>query len=266
MMGSAEFTCELDVPFDSPQRWQDVVREWFPKIAELCEPDWIEKARSSDYVTPLELENPEDPMGPPGEIYGFYALRRGFPFSMDALKRRNLLRQYDVGLELSRLGPDGYRGAGLYLWAKRVGDERGIARLAGNLKLAAASDRRTRWLNAWRQMAGELPCVYGHVSEFSYGVVSRTRREAQQRLGPGWDPAAYCAARGIGWVTVVPSAEIGGAIGVDHLRTTGKFFEVQDLPGGLCWLQVSASVDEYDDEAYARASKAYEAVLGLDLE
>ena len=177
------------------QGWQDRLREWFPRFTGLCDPGLIEVARSSDYVSPLGAENPEDPLGPPGETYGIYVRRRrAFPFGMDALKRWNL------------------------------------------------------------------------ISEFDFGTGSRTRHEMQQNVRPGWDPTAYRAARGIGWVTVLPTAQIGGTIGVDHLKATGKFFEVSRLPGELCWLQVSETIEEYDDDAYSRGSKAYEALLDLDLD
>lgn len=261
-MSGLFYTAEIDAPFASPGEWQDLVRRWCPAIAEYAEPAWIETARSSGFVSPLGTEDPEDPLGPPGETYGQYRIaRRGYPFGPAVLERRDLRKQAELTLELSRLDEDGWPGREwLSFTARRLGLESGTARLCGNADLGAGPDRADRWVAAWKRMAAELACRYAHISEFDQGREWRTRREARADSRPELAPPT-AVARGLGWATVVRLEEISGPRGMEVLSASGCFQEVLVLGGDRCWLQITGRVADYTEDAYQRAAVVFEEVI-----
>ncbi|MDG6107203.1 hypothetical protein Daura_32735 [Dactylosporangium aurantiacum] len=204
----------------------------------------------------------QEPPRPDGEPDGY------LPYSQEAweqvlleLGRVPVLSSVECAANAS--DGDSMGGAWLNLAVKRVDSGGGswlVLSANGSYDMLAPQQQRAALLELLRAAAEQSDPVHG---EFVWGT--GTGQSVYEKAMSSWPwetlPNARRALRGYGWVTIL-AEEIGGRLGgVDALRDSGAFVEVERLVSGGYWCRATDSLETYDQAAAERVFDVVAAVL-----
>ncbi|WP_432990988.1 hypothetical protein [Dactylosporangium sp. CA-233914] len=123
--------------------------------------------------------------------------------------------------------------------------------IAGSADMTLAEPQRSALLRVLRAVAEHSNPVHGEVSwgtSFTQAVYEEATHQYPQRTLPN----GRWALRSYAWVTILPE-EIGERLGgLDALRASGAFVEVDHLAGGGYWCRATQAPEEFDQAAAER--------------
>ncbi|MEV0731890.1 hypothetical protein [Polymorphospora sp. NPDC050346] len=175
------------------------------------------------------------------------------------LGRVPVLASLDLEANDNAGGPD---GPGLAFGAVRVeGDGTWICLdLRESGKFAGPGPRRVALLEFLREVAEEANPVHGEIS-WGNSFISCVYEEATHSRPEDTLPRGRQALRGYAWLTILPE-EIGVRLGgVEALRASGAFVEVERLESGGFWCRVTEELEAYDQAAAERVFEVVAPVL-----
>jgi hypothetical protein len=115
--------------------------------------------------------------------------------------------------------------------------------------------------------ADRLNPGFGHISYAHYGDTALEYSLRGPQFTQEWRDHEYAVndcrkyLRGYSWLTIVPQELVERVGGVDGLRTSGAFFEVQPLAGGGIWLLATQDYRDFTDDALERVFRALAPIL-----
>jgi hypothetical protein len=123
--------------------------------------------------------------------------------------------------------------------------------LQGSAELFVPEPRQAALLDVLRTVADQANPVHGEVAwgkAMFDGVYERaTSSSAEESL-----PKARRALCGYAWITILPE-EIGRRLGgLEALRTSGAFVEVEPLSAGGYWCRATPGIEDYDQAGAER--------------
>lgn len=232
-------------------------------------------------------EEPWDPLGEPGELWGIVTVTRGGVTAPAKTAERNcsaagfrwLRKQLEdpptrITLEIGHLDDMGHRsGRSVFLTAKHSVHSPGWLVLQARdrehrfLDPAHGPEVQRGWLAALRSWADQLNPGYGQIA-YARGFATAL----EDSLPPAQYPPQHrtpeytlndCRQmlRGYSWLTILPAELVKPAGGPDRLRDCGAFAAVDPLPGGGLWLLATEDFRDYNADAVERVFRALAPVL-----
>ncbi|MCX4666639.1 hypothetical protein OG453_08145 [Streptomyces sp. NBC_01381] len=112
------------------------------------------------------------------------------------------------------------------------------------------SEAQARWIDFFRtQVHRHEDILYGSIADDAEGVTGRTALEVDLGLLlEDTFPGLGTVLRGYAWWTVCSPGVVSALGGVEALRASGAFHEVEPLPGGGASLRATQNVWDYGEE------------------
>lgn len=274
---TARMLCEVDFEVADGEEFGRRATQWVVEGARALAGDLMDRVSADDAVPKGRLVSGS--LGPAGALWGFVSLTR---MGKNGLRQSGRVMEESAvawakkgaakgitGMNLGfiLLGPSGLPATPVIRFeAEMVEDLDHWCRVWIEAPESRLRDTGTRqaWLGFLRGFCHEVNPSYGQIS-YDYGALSVTGLEAV--TGPPWTiyyeaiAASRQVLRGYDWLTVAADELVDRLGGVDALRASGAFAEVEPLRSGGVWLLAVEDYNAYTDERMEAVWRALAPVL-----
>lgn len=252
-------TGEVDLELAHLDDVAGTLATWFDDTLALLAPA-ERNAIENGPKLPAEAVRKPMPCGPPRAVWGFVSVGHfGNQSKGRVYTAKNLewmLKQLHetperATLALTRLDSEGYPDAPIIrIEFRRYEYCPEWARFFVTIPCSrlAEPQRQDAFLGVLRKLAAAADPFYGQVGGHEDAL---GRTELELGLRAAVHPSTYSPVRreylrGYAWLTIVPRELADRLGGVDGLKATGAFAEVERLPNGGLWLQATSAYADYD--------------------
>jgi hypothetical protein len=267
---------ELDIAYSCAQEFGAIALEWLTEGVSVLAAGISEKILAGPALAQPYAEEVTDEADPRfvlrvpplwGEIQVLYSPRDRLyakPYSRTSLKRLTALAPELREASVELRAADGAGVTRCRLDVVRDGEDSGHARLLVLISRSPDGDITADRPEVafMKSFAGRPALAFGHVSRVSDPPAGQTDLE-QALIRRVWDSLREWDRylRGYSWVTVVPQVLARQVGGLDGLRASGAFVVVDQLPGGVVWLQATDRWSGYQGDRVERVFEALAPVL-----
>jgi hypothetical protein len=266
--------CALDLEFPGPEAYPELATDWLVRGSRELAGEYLTAIESGEPLDPATVRR-GGPAGPPGSAWGFVAVARGVGGSRRSsrvysvknlawLEKQLLDPAVEATLGVSVLDKGGYPDESpLRATVQRVPDAEDWLTLSLSMqesRLARPEVQRSL-LSFVRSVADRVNPSFGRCE------YEEPRTAVELTVGPPWRlpedtiPNSRRTLRGYSWLTICPQELADRLGGVDALRATGAFHEVEQLAAGGVWLLATADYRDYDQAVVERVFEAVAPVL-----
>lgn len=267
--------CAIDLELPAPDRYVEVASDWLIRGVRELAGDFLASIEAGPPLDPRSV-NRNGPCGPPDSTWGFITVAR--PGARGERRTAKVLSTKHLGWLTSQLGDQpteatiglsvldsaGYPDESpLRASVQRVLDAPDWITLYltfGESRLKQPKFQRSL-LTFVKSVADQVNPAYGQCEyDDPLGRSALELTLVPPRLPEDTVPNSRQVLRGYSWLTVCPQ-QLAEQLGVESVRASGAFHQVEPLKSGGLWLVATSDYRDYDQPAVERVFEAVAPVL-----